>query len=206
MVKVKRCYINTSRGPTQEHLYKQRIKIQKHSLDWVRRLLMSAQRSLAIPRSSDLPRGSDRDPSGEECGQRGDKDYYKEVSGSDQKNTTRCEVVVSGDPWQGALRPVAQTPAVTGQWLCGPLEVSTEAASWDPVATCGDQSGECPQRGGLSRTWLSCEAICQSQTLYLYQLMQANLATFLVLSRSSATSSTSSVVSLSRSTSVSSLK
>ena len=28
----------------------------------------------------------------------GNEDYYKEVSGSDQKNTAWCEVVVSGDP------------------------------------------------------------------------------------------------------------
>ena len=28
----------------------------------------------------------------------GDQDYYNEVSGSDQKNTAWCEVVVSGDP------------------------------------------------------------------------------------------------------------
>ena len=28
----------------------------------------------------------------------GNKNYYKEVSGSDQKNTAWCEVVVSGDP------------------------------------------------------------------------------------------------------------
>ena len=28
----------------------------------------------------------------------GNEDYYKEASGSDQKNTAWCEVVVSGDP------------------------------------------------------------------------------------------------------------
>ena len=28
----------------------------------------------------------------------GNKDYYEEISGSDQKNPARCEVVVSGDP------------------------------------------------------------------------------------------------------------
>ena len=28
----------------------------------------------------------------------GNEDYYKEVSGADQKNTAWCEVVVSGDP------------------------------------------------------------------------------------------------------------
>ena len=33
IVKVNCCYINTSKGETQEHLYKKRIKIQKHSLD-----------------------------------------------------------------------------------------------------------------------------------------------------------------------------